>query len=139
MAIKALESPVVQVSLLQAAPLVVTGALVVEEPGPALSLKSGEVSTTPGTTQTLISEVVPPGKTWRIRGVEVVSRAYGAFTATIATASFKVGKTGPAEPTVMMPCRPYEIAEAGQVVALDFLQAQGPVVPVEARIYYTEA
>lgn len=130
---KAIESPVTQISMSESG-----NPLVVEPVGPALRLDGGELATTPGTVQDLLVFTVPASTTWRLRNLEVISRAYGFFDLLIGGVSVKDGKTGPAQPTVIMPISPYLEATAGQEVKVTFKQESGPIVPVEARIYYTD-
>lgn len=129
---KALESPVMQMTQ---AP----GSVFITDPvGPEKRIGSGEIETTPGTPQDLFTATVPTGETWKLRSLEVISRAYGEFDLLVGGVSVKDGKTGAAVPTVAMAMSPYIEVPEGVEIKVTFSQASGPVVPVEARIYYTD-
>lgn len=134
---KALESPVVQVA--SASPLVVTipDPVKIEFPGPGLIL-SGTATSTPGVPQTLIMAIPTAGKTWKLRRVEMISRAYGAFYVTINAVKIKEGKTSPTETTVSLPVEPWKPATSVDTIELVYSQDTSPALPVIARIYYTE-
>lgn len=139
---KVVESPVTVVSGCGGGPVPVSidaGSITVQvdEAGPALWLAGGGTST-PGTPQTFISAVVPVGKEWRLRQVDVRSRAHATFSATVDSVEFDSGRTGPADANVSDELAIWVKASAGQTVALVYDQPLVPPVPVEARILYTE-
>jgi len=133
------ESPVTVIATCEGAPLpvAIVGTVTMDFPGPALLL-AGAATSTPGVAQTLVSAVVPGGKTWRIRRVEVVSRAHATFSARIDGTEFESGKTNPATPTVALDLPVWVGAAAGQLVELLYEQTNAPAVPVECRIHYTD-
>lgn len=134
---KALESPVMQVS--SASPLVVTipDPVNIEFPGPGLFYEFSGAST-PGTPQTLISQVIPPGVLIKLRRVEVVSRAYSEFTVLAGVAVIKEGKTSPDETTVSLPFDPWHPSVNPEVIQVKYSQIDGPAIPIRARLYYTQ-
>lgn len=95
-------------------------------------------TTVPGGTATLTPGTVPAGKVWRIRQVEVTSRAYAAFSAKIGGGEIAAGKTNPATPTVVVPLGTWLPALAGQALTVEVEQTNGPAVAVGCRFYYTE-
>lgn len=119
----------------------VSGTVETDFVGPALVLDSGVVATTPGTPQTIISETVPVGETWRLRRYRFVSRAYATFRATIDGTEFESGKTSPTNPDLGDNILIWAIATEGQVIEVEFDQPTGPGNPItetEARLYYTK-
>jgi hypothetical protein len=136
MAGKALESPVMQVS--SATPLVVTipDPVNIEFPGPAL-FWSFAGNSTPNILQTLINQTIGDALIRKLRRVEVISRAYAEFYVEVNGTSIKYGKTSPTESTVSLPFEPWKDILNTQNVKVKYLQTDGPVVPIEARLYYT--
>lgn len=135
---KALESPVMQIAATAPISVAVTNTVDVELPGPGLLLEAA-IPSTPGTPQILISTAVPIGETWRIRRVEVISPADALFELEVAGETIKVGRTGPATPTVSLAVEPWEEVVENDTIELSYEQTFGPIVGITARIHYTIA
>jgi len=129
--VKALESPVMQVSA------TLDNPVSVEFPGPLVLLEGSGV-TTPGSPQDLVDSIGPISGSWRLRRVEVVCRADTAFELLVDGAVVKKGYTSQAESTVSLTVEPWAKAAVGDGVKVTLKQTAGPVVDVTARVYYTE-
>lgn len=137
---KIIDLPAVLVTFPGSMPVTITNTVNVETPGPSL-FKEGLANSTPNVPQTLISvpiNTVPVGKTWRIRRIEVISRAYSVSTAYKNAAIIKKVYNSPVESTVSLSVEPWEVIAPGDTLSLVYDQTDGPIVPITARIYYTE-
>lgn len=134
---KALESPVIEIATSTPITVTIPDPVNVEFPGPALFLEA-TADSTPGTPQDFITQVVPINKLWKLRRVEVVSRAYAEFKVTLDGDIIKEGKTSPNETTVSLPFDPWVSAVNPSEIKVVYDQTSGPAVPVTTRLYYTE-
>lgn len=130
------ESPVTLIATCGGSPLPVQGSLTVD--GPEGKEVEALGTTAPGGTMTLTLGAVPAGKVWRIRQVEVTTRAYAAFSAKIGGGEIASGKTNPATPTVVLPLGTWLPALSGQALTVVIEQATGAAVTVGCRFHYTE-
>lgn len=130
---KAIESPVQIITVASN-----TLPMPIETPGPALQFVSSPgLTSTPSTLQTLINQT-PSGTTvWRLRRVELISRAYAVWQVKIGSTVLHVAKTGPAESNIFIPIEPWEQVAAPNALTVTYEQDTGPSVPIEARAIYT--
>ena len=87
--------------------------------------KSGNKLTTDGNWQTLISEVVPAGKLWRVARVKFLSRCWGEGDILIDEISVDNALTGAAENNVVCDQNPYRELTAGQKFEVKFKRNYG--------------
>lgn len=133
----ALESPVMQITPTGVVPVSLVSSVNVEYPGPALHFEFNGTST-PGTPQTLITQVVTLGYLWKLRRIEMISRAYSDFRVLLNADIVKTGKTSPAESTVSLPFDPWISLINPSTVSIVYDQVDGPVLDITARLYYTQ-
>lgn len=93
---------------------------------------------TDGTTQELISVVVPVGKKWSLFQATVACRSYGIFEIKVNGTVVGSGRTGPASENVKFTWPPLYPIAAASTLKLEFTKNFGPNVPVEAYITRTE-
>lgn len=95
--------------------------------------------TTPGSEQTLITQVIPAGKQYNLLQVTVVCRQEGSFKVLIDSDIIASGRTGAAQSNVSFAFLPYRIANASETLELKFTGMAGkPAVDVEAYLQARE-
>jgi hypothetical protein len=115
-----------------------TEAFPIEFPGPLKAFESGWVNSTPGSAQDLLTVPGVSGMEWRLRRIELVSRAYSVWTLKKDAGVIKTGYTSPAESAPSVPIEPWEKIVFGNTVVVTYSQDNGPILPVYARVFYTE-
>jgi hypothetical protein len=95
--------------------------------------------TTPGSTQTLITEVVPVGTTRSLNKVVVVCRRSAKFEIKINSTVVGSGRTGSASMNASFVFLPVRYAASGDTITIDFEQtSSGPSVDVEVYLMATD-
>lgn len=90
--------------------------------------------TTPGTPETLITEVVPASTTRKISKVVVSSTKLGKFDIKIDSTIIGSGRTGPSNMNAEFTFSPAISATATQTITVEFNQLRGPATDVEAYL-----
>jgi hypothetical protein len=92
-----------------------------------------------GTSQTVISQIVPPAKNWKIRKLDICSRCYGEFYIVVNGAIIGDGKTSPIETNVSFIFAPYQKVDENLTVEVFFKKNYGPILDVSAYLHLTES
>ena len=96
-------------------------------------------ATTPGSEQTLHTEVVPAGKQFNLLLCNLACRQEGSFKVLIDSDIVASGRTGPAQPNAVFSWRPYRPAAAGATISVKFTAMAGkPSVDVEMYLQARE-
>lgn len=135
---KMLESPVLSISTVDPLSVEITNRVDVEDPGPALYFEFDGLAVHSPTPQLLINETIAAGQSYRLRRVEVITRAFTSFSVLVNSERVKYGKTSASESTVSLPFEPWVAVGAGDIIQLLLDQPDGPDVSVTVRIYYTD-
>jgi hypothetical protein len=97
--------------------------------------KEAQTVTTPGVTQTIISEVVPTGKTVNILKVDLSCRLEGRFDVKIDSLIIGSGRTSPGSPNAVFDWRPFREAQTGETIKIEFTaMSTRPATDVEAYL-----
>lgn len=116
------------------------GVLTIEQNfGTPFYLKSTDAQqTTPASTITVSSGVVPVSKVWRLRRLEGQCRAYGYFEIFIDSTRIARANSSPVSDNPSFHFDPFVEATAGQTVTIQYTQTHGPSLDVSAFLFATE-
>jgi len=100
--------------------------------------KKAITTTTPGIEQTLISDTILVGKTVNLLHLQLSCREQATFRILIAGSQVGSGRTGPGgDRNIFFPWTPDEVAIAGSLVEVKFLQMSARPNSVDVEAYLT--
>jgi len=81
--------------------------------------------TTPGVEQTLISEIVDPGKTVNLLIFHLTCNTQGSYKIELDGALIGSGRTGSGSPNSVFKWKPFKVAIAGETIIVKYTQITG--------------
>ena len=94
-------------------------------------------ASTPTISQTLITQIVPANKLWKLRSCKIISRSYGEFILKLNGAIIGEGKCSQAESNPVHALTPYFKASSGNTVQVEFIQNYGAPMDLAAYLQLT--
>jgi len=98
----------------------------------------GETDTTPGVLQTLVTSLVPAGKTHILSQIHISSSLGGKWLADIDSAIIASGRVASGSPNSSLEFIPRRRISAGETLRVKFTAKAGPIVSVNHHIMMSE-